>query len=98
MFSSDFDINRHDTERSTDSSNDKLSQNGTKIVAQICIFDSRVNIFDWRSEHGRMSAAYHDSGKFLFVYHCESDMPLYTFEHRDNRSIATFVRLAVKGS
>ena len=45
-----------------------------------------------------MSAAYHDSGKFLFVYHCESDMLLYTFEHRDNRSIATFVRVAVKGS
>ena len=47
-----------------------------KIVAQICIFDSRVSIFYWRSEHGRMSAAYHDSGKFLFLYHCESDMLL----------------------
>ena len=77
MFSSDFDFNRHDTERSTDSSNDELSQNGMKIVAQICIFDSRVSIFYWRSEHGRMSAAYHG----------ESDMLLYTFEHRDNRSI-----------
>ena len=55
--------------RSTDSSNDKLSQNGMKIVAQICIFDSCVSIFDWRSEHRSMFAAYHNNRKFLFVYH-----------------------------
>ena len=76
----------------------KLCQNSAKMVTQICIFDSCVSIFDWRSEHGRTSTVYHDSRKFLFVYHCESDMLLYTFEHCDNRSIATFVRLAVKGS